>query len=150
MLLNSASFAARKRAPFQQTCGHPVKASTGDQHYQHPHHDHDLSCFPSWLPCNSLPVPATRLAEPGSATGCSSFVTSVLCDSAFHHPASRLGQTTSIFICRHDWPCTRRSVHDELLEFATFRPNPVLPMLKIKVTSKSFGGKRRLLRLEIH
>ena len=29
----------------------------------------------------------------------------------FHHPAARLGQTPSIFICRHDGPCQRLNLH---------------------------------------
>ena len=153
---------------------------------------HDLSWSdvpPSWLPCNSLPVPATRLAEPDDPSGAiasaktvpqgavqkqfrmlnepwnqNTFPFSILFPSfpheitqrgsTFHHPASRLGQTTSIFICRHDWPWQFRDVRWSMINSWKLQlpdhQTQECQCSKIQVTSKSFGGKRRLLRLEIH
>ena len=74
--------------------------------------------------------------------------------STFHHPASRLGQTTSIFICRHDWPWQFRDVRWSMINSWKLQlpdhQTQECQCSKIQVTSKSFGGKRRLLRLEIH
>ena len=152
---------------------------------------HDLMSR-SWLPCNSLPVPATRLAEPDNPSGAIASAKTVpgavqkqfrmlnepwnhmksehfplfhpfsifsswnhaLRGSTFHHPASRLGQTTSIFICRHDWPWQFRDVGWSMINSWKLQlpdhQTQECHCSKIQVTSKSFGGKRRLLRLEIH